>query len=174
MMIRSITDRTSTAEALRSAMQTFDADIPLYRLLTLQESLDEADWNGRFSNMLAGIAGMLAVLLSAIGLFALTAHAVVCMTPEIGIRAALGARPHQVLDRVLRSAAMQLALGIIAGIAFALLWNRIFSDASSPSNTGPIDFAIAAVMLAAVSVVACLLPALCALRVNPVTALRYE
>ena len=174
LMVRSVTDRASTAAALRTAMQSFDADVPLHQLMTLQESLDEADWNGRFSNMLAGMAGMLAVLLSAIGLFALTAHAVVCMTPEIGIRAALGAGPHQVLNRVLRSAALQLALGIIAGIAFALIWNRIFSDASALSNTGPIDFVIAALLLVAVSVVACLLPALRALRVNPVVALRYE
>jgi putative ABC transport system permease protein len=114
------------------------------------------------------------VLLSAIGLFALTAHAVVCMTPEIGIRAALGASPHQVLNRVLRSAALQLALGIIAGVAFALIWNRIFSDASAPSNTGPVDFVVAALMLAAVSAIACLVPAIRALRVNPVVALRYE
>ena len=174
LMVRSVTDRASTAAALRTAMQSFDADVPLHQLMTLQESLDEADWNGRFSNMLAGIAGILAVLLSAIGLFALTAHAVVCMTPEIGIRAALGARPHQVLNRVLRSAALQLALGIIAGIAFALIWNRIFSDASAPSNTGPIDFVVAALMLAAVSAIACLVPALRALRVNPLVALRYE
>jgi putative ABC transport system permease protein len=174
MMVRSATDRASTAAALRAAMRVLDADVPLHRLMTLQESLDEADWNGRFSNMLAGLAGVLAVLLSAIGLFALTAHAVANMTPELGIRAALGARPHQVLNRVLRAAMLQLIFGIAAGIAFALLWNRIFSDAAAPPNTGAIDFVVAAVLLAAVSALACLVPAIRALRVNPVVALRYE
>jgi putative ABC transport system permease protein len=96
------------------------------------------------------------------------------MTPEIGIRAALGARPHQVLDKVLRRAVVQLVLGIVAGIAFAFVWARIFGDASAPTNTGVIDFIIAAVMLAAVSIMACLVPAIRALRVNPVVALRYE
>jgi hypothetical protein len=174
MMVRSATDRASTAAALRAAMRALDADVPLHRLMTLQESLDEADWNGRFSNVIAGLAGVLAVLLSAIGLFALTAHAVANMTPEIGIRAALGARPHQVLSRVLRAATLQLIFGIAAGIAFALLWNRIFSNAAAPPNTGLIDFVIAALMLAVVSAVACLVPAIRALRVNPVVALRYE
>jgi putative ABC transport system permease protein len=121
MIVRSATAPESVAQALRIAMQSLDSDIPLYRMMTLQESIEEADWNTHFSNIVATAAGLLAVLLSAIGLFALTAHAVAFMTPEIGIRAALGARPHQVLERVLRRAVLQLVVGIAAGLAFALV-----------------------------------------------------
>ena len=81
--------------------------------------------------------------------------------------------PHHVLDRVLRRAAVQVALGIAAGVAFAFAWDRVFSE-SSARNIGVIDFVIAAVMLALVSAIACVLPAIRALRVNPVVALRYE
>jgi ABC-type antimicrobial peptide transport system permease subunit len=114
------------------------------------------------------------VLLSAIGLFALTAHVVAWMTPEIGVRAALGARPHHVLKRVLRRAAAQVIVGIVVGVAFALAWNRLLGSAQSPSNTSVLDFVIAAVALTLVSMAACLIPAIRALRVNPLVALRYD
>jgi predicted permease len=174
MILRSATAPSSAAATVRTALQSLDADIPLYRMMTLQDAMDEADWNTHFSNIVATAAGLLAVLLSAVGLFALTAHAVAFMTPEIGIRAALGAGPHQVLDKVLRRAVMQLVLGIVAGLAFALVWNRMFGAATSPRNTGLIDFVTAAAVLAIVSGLACLIPALRALRVNPIVALRYE
>jgi ABC-type antimicrobial peptide transport system permease subunit len=94
------------------------------------------------------------------------------MTPEIGIRSALGALPRQVLWRVLRGAAVQLLLGIAAGVAFAIAWDRLFGGA--PGGVGPVDFVAAALMLTMVSLAACLVPAVRALRVNPVVALRYE
>jgi putative ABC transport system permease protein len=174
MIVRGVTTPASIAESLRTAMRSLDADIPLYRMMTLQQAVEEADWNTHFSNVVATAAGLLAVLLSAVGLFALTGHAVATMTPEIGIRTALGARPRQVLDRVLRRAAVQLVLGIAAGIAFALAWSRIFGVASAPKNTGLLDFAVAAVALAIVSVLACIVPAVRALRVSPIVALRYD
>jgi len=122
--------------------------------------------------MIANVISVLAVLLSAIGLYATTAHAVSCMTPEIGIRNALGALPRQVLWRVLRGAAVHLLLGITAGVVFAFAWDRLIGG--SPKGVGAINFVAAAVMLAIVSVAACLVPAVRAMRVNPVVALRYE
>ena len=140
VIIRGPADHEAVARSLRNAMQSIDPDVPLYRMMTLEESIHEMNWNARVSNIMASTASLLAVLLSAIGLFALTAHAVAWMTPEIGMRTALGARPHHVLQRVLRRAAIQLVLGISAGVAFALAWNRIFSGGQSPSNVGPNRF----------------------------------
>jgi ABC-type antimicrobial peptide transport system permease subunit len=142
--------------------------------MTLEQAVEDATWNGRFSSIIANVTGMLAVLLSAIGIYALTAHAVSCMTPEIGVRTALGALPRQVLWRVLRGAAVQLLMGVAAGVAFAIAWDRLLGSANSPAGIGPIDFVAAAIMLAIVSLVACVAPAMRALRVNPVVALRYE
>lgn len=174
IMVRGPADHTATASVLRASMQSLDADIPLYRVMTLEQAIEDATWNGRFSSIVANVTGLLAVLLSAIGLYALTAHAVSCMTPEIGIRTALGALPRQVLWRVLRGAALQLVFGIAAGVAFAISWDRLLGSANSPAGVGPIDFVAAAIMLAIVSLAACLVPAARALRVNPVVALRYE
>jgi putative ABC transport system permease protein len=174
VMVRSAADHSATASALRAAMQSLDADIPLYRLMTLEQAIHDVTWNGRFSSIIANVTGVLAVLLSAIGLYALTAHAVTCMTPEIGIRAALGALPRQVLWRVLRGAAVQLLMGIVAGVAFSFAWDRLLGGANSPPGVGPIDFVAAALLLAVVSAIACLFPAIRALRVNPIVALRYE
>ncbi len=174
IVVRGPGNHEAVAKSLRNVMQSIDPDVPLYRMMTLEASIHEMNWNARVSNIMASAASLLAVLLSAIGLFALTAHAVAWMTPEIGVRTALGASPHHVLQRVLRRAAIQLALGIAAGVAFALAWNRIFSGGQSPSNVSPIDFAIAAGTLTLVSVAACLVPAIRALHVDPITALRYE
>jgi predicted permease len=174
IIVRGPDDHAATASALRASMQSLDPDIPLYRVMTLEQAVDDATWNGRFSSIIANVTGILAVLLSAIGLYALTAHAVSCMTPEIGVRTALGALPRQVLWRVLRGAALQLVLGIAAGVAFAISWDRLLGSANSPTGVGPIDFVAAAIMLAIVSLAACLVPAARALRVNPVVALRYE
>jgi predicted permease len=172
VLVRSSADQAAAASALRASMRSLDADIPLFQVMALEQSIDDATWNGRQSSIIANVISMLAVLLSGIGLYALTAHAVTCMTPEIGIRSALGALPRQVLWRVLRGAAVQLLLGIAAGIAFAIAWGRLFGGA--PGGVGPVDFVAAAVMLTVVSGIACLIPAMRALRVNPIVALRYE
>ncbi len=171
VLVRGPDDHSATTAALRAAMRSLDADIPLYNVLSLDQSIRDATWNGRQSNVIANVTGMLAVLLSAVGIFALTAHAVSCMTPEIGIRAALGARPHQILWKVLRRAAIQVLFGIAAGVAFAFGWARLLG---SVGGVSPIDFLTASIMLSLVSLVACLVPAVRALRVNPVVALRYE
>ena len=174
IIVRGPVDAAATASALRASLQSLDPDIPLYRVMTLEQAVEDATWNGRFSSIIANVTGMLAVLLSAIGIYALTAHAVSCMTPEIGVRTALGALPRQVLWRVLRGAAVQLLMGVAAGVAFAIAWDRLLGSANSPAGIGPIDFVAAAIMLAIVSLVACVAPAMRALRVNPVVALRYE
>jgi len=172
LMVRGKSDQVAMASALRDAIKKVDVDVPLYRMMSLEESIQELDWNTRFSNVIATVAGMLAVLLSAVGLFALTAHVVAWMTPEIGVRTALGARPRHVLKRVLRRAAAQVIAGIVAGVAFALAWSRMFQ--ATPSNTSLLDFMIAALVLTLVSMAACLVPAIRALRVNPLVALRYD
>ena len=152
-------------------MRSLDADIPLYNVMSLDRSIKDARWNGRFSNIIANITGILAVLLSAVGIFALTAHAVVCMTAEIGIRTALGAGAPQILWKVLRRSAIQVLLGIAAGVGLAMAWAQVLSPVNGIT---PVDFLAGAIALSLVSLVACLVPAIRALHINPVVALRYE
>jgi ABC-type antimicrobial peptide transport system permease subunit len=146
----------------------------LYGVTSLAGSMDDSDWNGRFSRVIANVTAVLTVLLSAIGLFGLTTHAVSCMTPELGMRAALGAASGHLVWRVMRRAVVQVALGILAGLAFHFSWSRILGIESAPVGVGPIDFVLAAAMLIVVSAVACAVPAVRALRVSPIVALRYE
>jgi predicted permease len=174
ILVRGSGDQTAIAATLRQAMHSVDPEIALYRVMSLERSMSDASWNGRFSNAIASATAALTVLLSAIGIFALTAHAVSCMTPEIGMRAALGASRHHLLWRVIRRAVLQVVLGILGGFAFTFGWNRLLGGQSSPTGVGPMDFVTAATMLALVSAVACLVPAMRALRVSPVAALRYE
>src|SRR5436190_24333723 len=124
--------------------------------------------------MFAGFAAI-ALLLSSVGLYAVTAYSVRQRTQEIGIRMALGAQPRSMLWMVLRRALVQLAVGLPIGILGALGVGKILQSLlvqTSPAD--PVTLVSVVVLLIAVAVLACLWPARRAARLDPVRALRYE
>ena len=118
---------------------------------------------------------VIALALSAIGLYAVTAYSVTQRTAELGVRMALGAQPAQVMWLVLRRALVQLAIGLPLGLAGAFGVGRLLqtllvqTSAHDPATIGSI-----AVLMIAVSLVACMWPARRATQLDPVSALRYE
>ena len=158
---------------VRNAIRAIDADVPVFRILTLEEAMREANWNNRLSSLLANFVTILALLLSAVGLYALISHAVAQLTPEIGVRVALGAKPRQVAWTVFHRALTPLAMGVAGGVLLAVGSSKLFaSDRSGGLMVA--DLLVAALILTFVSVLAALLPTIRALRVNPAVALRYE
>jgi ABC-type antimicrobial peptide transport system permease subunit len=121
-----------------------------------------AQWNARVAQRLILFITFIAVALSAVGLYAVTAHGVAQRTQEIGVRMALGARPGQVVRLIARRVLMQLALGFVGGIACTLVWARLFS-------TGRSDLTLAAAAL-----LASLVPARRAIRLDPGAAMRGD
>jgi putative ABC transport system permease protein len=118
---------------------------------------------------------VLALLLSAVGLYAVTAYSATQRTREIGLRVALGARPGQVQWLILRLALWQLALGLSIGVAGALGVGRLLR--SQLFGTSPIDpttLILEVAILASVAILACVVPARRAARLDPMVALRSE
>jgi ABC-type antimicrobial peptide transport system permease subunit len=129
----------------------------------------------RFNTLLLGAFGVVALLLSAVGLYGVMAHAVTERTRELGIRIAVGAAPSQVRALVLRQGLAMTAWGAVVGAGAAIAAGRALRG--SLYGVGPTDaatFVVVPVLLLAVCAIACELPARRATRVDPAVALRAE
>ena len=165
----------SAQAAIREAVRSVDPNQPVSDVSAMDARIAESLGPQRFAaNLLAVFAG-LAILLAAVGLYGLISYSVAQRINEFGIRAALGARPGDVLTLVLKQGAT-LALigagaGVIAGIA---LMRALRSVLYGVSAADPLSFAGAVVLLMLVALLACYVPARRATKVDPMVALRYE
>jgi putative ABC transport system permease protein len=137
----------------------------------------ESQWNARVSNMIANSIYFIALALAAVGLYAVTAHAVVQRRQELGIRTALGARTMDLVGIVAYRALIQLTFGIGAGVLCILLWERVFNEGVSSARyhmSDPMTLLAVSAVLLVVAVLASIAPAWRAAHVDPVLALRSE
>ena len=142
---------------------------------TLATVMGNAVAQPRFHTVLLSLFAVIALVLASIGIYGVIAYSVTQRTREIGVRMALGAQPAQVLGMILRQGAGLSALGILIGVAGALVATRTVSSllfATSPTDA--MTFAAVIAVLIGVSLWATVLPARRAMRVNPVEALRWE
>jgi putative ABC transport system permease protein len=156
-------------------MFALDPDLPLNNVRTMNENLAQQRWFARVFGTMFSVFAAIAIVLSAVGLFAVTAYSVTQRTQEIGVRMALGAQAKQVSWLILRRGLIQLTIGLTLGLAGAFGVGRLLR--SMLFQTGPADpltLAAITVLLITVAITACLWPAWQATRLNPVTALRYE
>jgi putative ABC transport system permease protein len=175
LIMRSHGDTDRMASLLRSEVLTIDPNLPLYRMRTMARVVRDAKWNGRIAHALLVVLICIAVGLSTVGLFAVTAHSVSQRTPEIGIRMALGAQPLQVVGLILRRAVIQLGAGFIAGVGCTVLWDRMFTTGRPEiTATDPQSLLFVAIVLTISATIACFIPARRATRLNPVVAIRGE
>ena len=160
---------------VRQAVQAIDPDLPVFSVQTLDEFLAQARWPYRvFGSMFAIFAGI-ALVLSAVGIYAVTAYSVTQRTQEIGVRMALGARRGQVSWLILRQGLIQLAIGLTIGLAGAWPISGVLQSLVVQIPTkDPVTFAAIATILIAVTIAACLIPARRATRLDPLVALRAE
>jgi predicted permease len=167
---------TTVAAALRERVRALDRDLPLFRTMSMERVVRDAGWNPRVSSGLINSISTIALVLAVVGLYGVTAHAVAARAREIGVRVALGARPRDVRWLVLRRALAQLAIGLPLGVAFTALWNRAFVAVSNDVDVSRYLLVLLAVVLTitTVGIVACLLPAQRAARLDPLVTLRQE
>jgi predicted permease len=162
-------------ETIRQSVHSVDANQPISDAKTMDERILLSMGPRRAAVALLSVFAAMALTLAAIGLFGLVRYNVSQRIQEIGIRMALGAQPRDILKMVVAQSARLVAVGIIAGVVCSLLLTRALESllyAVSPGD--PATFALMSIILAAVALLACYIPARRALRVDPMVALRYE
>ena len=177
LIVRSQGDPTLMTPILREEVRAIDADLPLFGIRTLDENLAQARWPFRIFGSMFAIFALIALTLSAVGLYAVTAYAVSQRTQEIGIRMALGAQGNQVSWLFMRRSFVQLAIGLTLGVAGAFGVGQLFSSTNlliQTSSRDPITIGGIAVLLAVVAIAASVLPAKRATKLDPLHALRRD
>jgi putative ABC transport system permease protein len=174
-MVRTSGETAAVVPLIREAVLALDGDIPVFNVRTMDELMARGRWQYQvFGGMFAVFAGI-ALLLAAVGLYAVMAYSVTQRTQEIGVRMVLGAPPGDVVWLFLRRALVLVAVGLLIGMSGAFGVNRLLQSilVQSSGRDLPVLVFIALLMIA-VSVTACVWPARRATRLNPVAALRYE
>ena len=172
-------DPMALVPALREEMRKQDANLPLYFVCTPAQTLNEMLAGQRLVTSLFAAFGGIAIVLAAAGLYGVMAFSVNQRMPEFGIRVALGALGQQILTLVYRQGTRQVVLGLLFGLAAAVVVLRFFATAIrnflfQVQLSDPLIYLGVAAMLALVAALACLFPALRASRVDPMVALRAE
>ncbi len=176
--LRTSNDPHSIASAVRNVVSSMDPDLPVYDIKTMEEYLASSVATQRFNAMLLEAFAGLALLLTGIGLYGVIAYAVAQRTHEIGVRMTLGASRSQVVQMVLKSGLQLTGIGVAAGLVLSLIAARFATSFSSLlfgiKSTDVVTFSAVVVMVTAVSLLACYIPAYRASKVDPMVALRYE
>jgi putative ABC transport system permease protein len=151
-----------------------DDDMPVFALRTLDEEIRLHDWAVRVFGAMFTIFAAIAMVLAAVGLYAVVAHSVNRRTQEIGVRMALGATARNIVASVFAQGMRQVAVGLGVGLAAAFGLARLLRALLAGFQPDGATFAIVTLMLVAAGALACTIPARRATRVDPVVALRFE
>jgi putative ABC transport system permease protein len=162
-------------QTVRQTIAGMDSKLPVFNVRTMQQVIVDSSTDTRFEAQLLGIFAGLALLLAAVGIYGVMSYLVAQRTQELGIRMALGAQPLDVLRLVLERGVVLtiagLAIGLVAAFAITRLLSKLLFGVSA---TDPLTFLGVAVLLGAVALAACYIPARRATRIDPLVALRYD
>jgi putative ABC transport system permease protein len=152
-----------------------DPEQSTFDVVAMEERVADTVWQRRLSGALFIVFAALALALASVGVYGVMSYVVSQRTREIGVRMAMGARPRDVLKLVIGEGAKLIASGLGAGLAVAFIASRIISSLLyQVSATDPLTYMVVPLLLAAVALVACYIPARRAMKVDPMTALRVE
>jgi putative ABC transport system permease protein len=175
LAIRTNGNPTAVVPDVRRAVQSVDPDEPIARIETMTNLMSQTLGSRRLSTVMLGLFAGLALLLAALGIYGVIAHSVTQRTQELGVRMALGAARRDVLGLVMLQGARIAGVGLILGMAGAFGLTRLMaSQLFQVDATDPATFVTVAFILVTVALIATLLPAWRASRLDPVQALRKE
>ncbi len=174
-VVRASVNSAALGRSVEAAIHEIDPNLPLFNVRTMDQVIDVAIGNERLTMaLMIGFAG-LALLMAAVGVFGVTAYSVSQRTHELGVRMALGAHPSSVLALVLRQEMSACVLGVVVGAIGALLLGSLLESLLfGITARDAVTVSTAALVLLAVTAIACLVPARRATRVDPATALRLD
>jgi putative ABC transport system permease protein len=173
--VRSSLREGALLPSIRAAVANIDKNVPVYEVKSMDSMVSDAGSLRRFDLSLLGAFSGLALALAAIGVYAVMAYSVSQRTQEIGIRIALGARSKDVLLLILSQGVRLAVAGVAAGVIAALLLRRVVANLLyGLTSADPLIFSIVPLMIVAVILLACYLPAYRATKVDPMVALRNE
>jgi ABC-type antimicrobial peptide transport system permease subunit len=165
-------------KAVRREAAKLDAEAPVSEVMRLEDAIAESSSAGSFHRrllLLLGTFAGIAVVLAAVGIYAVTAYTVAQRTQEIGLRMALGARASQVVGLFVRQAMQPMALGVLFGIGGAFVAGRLLRDwLVKPATIDPATLFIVAVLLVLIGLAAALYPSWRGARLDPSRALRTD
>jgi putative ABC transport system permease protein len=173
--VRTAGDPNATLSAVRSAIYSVDRDVPLANTSTMEANIGNSMGQRRFAMLLLGLFAAMAAVLASIGIYGVMSYSVTQRAHEIGIRMALGAARRNVLSMVMGQGLLLVGIGMAIGVAGAVALTRLItSQLFGVKPTDPATFTMVAVLLVGVAMLATLVPALRATRVDPIVALRDE
>ncbi|MGH9733908.1 MAG: ABC transporter permease [Candidatus Acidiferrales bacterium] len=173
--LRTARNVAALTPAIRGIVSQMDSNLPVFNVHTQTQLIDQLLIRERMIGQLSGFFGIVALALACIGLYGLLAYQVARRTREIGIRMALGAERHDVLRLVVRQGIVLAVIGAVCGAAVAFWVTRYLATMLfDVRSTDPLTYAGVAVLLCAVALLACYIPARRASQVDPMVALRHE
>jgi putative ABC transport system permease protein len=173
LLVRAVGDPIALIPAIRKVVAEVDPDIPITRMVSSDENIATKSGTNRLGVLLIGIFSGLALFLAAVGIYSVLAYAVSQRRREIGVRIALGAQSTNILSLVVWQGLKLVGIGLVIGMLTAfVLVHFIESILYGVSGSDPMTIASAILILGLAAFLACLLPALRAVRVDPITALR--
>jgi putative ABC transport system permease protein len=174
-VIKTSNEPHSLISAVTKEVGAMDQDVPVFAVKTMQEYLSTSVAGPRFSTTLLSIFAAVALVLTVVGLYGVMSYSVAQRTNEIGIRLALGAQSRDVLLMIVRQGGTLILVGLVIGLAGAYAVTRLITSwLFGVTAKDPFTFAVVAVLLAIVALLACYIPALRATKVDPMEALRCE
>jgi ABC-type antimicrobial peptide transport system permease subunit len=173
--VRTDGDPKRLVAGVRAVVKAADPRLPVSEVRTMREIVDAAIGGQRFAMETLGVFGLVALLLSAIGIFGIVSQVVASRFHEFGIRAALGATPTDLMSIALRSGVRQAMTGLALGIVAALLLTRVLHTLlHGVTPTDPLTFGAVILVTGLVAVIASVTPARRASRIDPNAVLRVE
>ena len=171
--VRTASNPVSLVPAIREAVRHVDSQLAVERPQLLRDVLDRTLSRQRMMATLVGLFGALALILAVLGLYGVMAHVAAERTPEIGIRLAVGAQPASIVTLLLGQGLRLLGIGVAIGLTSALLGTRyIEAQLFGVTATDPLTFVGGCVVLAIAGITASVIPALRAMRIDPIRVLR--
>jgi putative ABC transport system permease protein len=174
-VVRASADPVGLIPAIRREIAAVDMDLGVSEFTIVEDRLLRSTAHERLYMRLLTFFGVMGLVIAAIGIYGVVSYSVVQRTHEIGIRTALGAQRSDMFKLVIKKGATLILIGIVIGVAGALALTRVLrSLLYDVAPTDPVTFVLVSVLLTAIGLLACYIPARRAAKVDPMVALRYE